>query len=38
MNKENIDNQNINFGQPEPSDEELERIEKEIENLMHKNN
>ena len=38
MDKPNIDNQNINFIPPEPSDEELERIEKEIENLIHKNN
>ncbi len=31
-------NQNINFGLPEPSDEELELIEKEIERLVQKDN
>ena len=30
----NNQNQNINFGLPEPSDEELESIEKEIERLV----
>tara|TARA_Y100000748_G_scaffold285675_1_gene268378 strand:+ start:191 stop:298 length:108 start_codon:yes stop_codon:yes gene_type:complete len=31
-------NQHINFGLPEPSDEELELIEKEIEKLAYKDN
>ena len=31
-------NQNINFGLPEPSDEELELIEEEIEKLIDKEN
>lgn len=41
MNIPITNNENINlnqFNNPEPSDEELETIEKEIEKLMNKNN
>ena len=38
MKKTIIHNQIINLMKPEPSDEELELIEEEIEKLIHKNN